>query len=88
MTESCDREPAAGIFFDGTPLPMIAGIAICAVITFVIENLSLPIPPAPPNGCVLMVFANILQRHSPHGNRTSRVHRRQEELMRSKGKHP
>jgi DHA1 family bicyclomycin/chloramphenicol resistance-like MFS transporter len=31
----------AGIFFDGTPLPMIAGIAICAVITFVIAQVTL-----------------------------------------------
>jgi hypothetical protein len=30
----------AGIFFDGTPLPMIAGIAICAVITFVIAQVT------------------------------------------------
>ena len=31
----------AGIFFDGTPLPMVAGIAICAVISFTIAHLSL-----------------------------------------------
>jgi len=31
----------AGIFFDGTPLPMIVGIAICAVITFVIAQVTL-----------------------------------------------
>ena len=31
----------AGIFFDGTPLPMIVGIAICAVITFIIAQLTL-----------------------------------------------
>ena len=31
----------AGIFFDGTPFPMIVGIAICAVITFIIAQLTL-----------------------------------------------
>jgi MFS transporter, DHA1 family, multidrug resistance protein len=31
----------SGIFFDGTPLPMIVGIAICAVITFTIAQLTL-----------------------------------------------
>jgi DHA1 family bicyclomycin/chloramphenicol resistance-like MFS transporter len=31
----------AGFFFDGTPLPMIAGIAICAVITFIITQITL-----------------------------------------------
>jgi DHA1 family bicyclomycin/chloramphenicol resistance-like MFS transporter len=31
----------AGIFFDGTPLPMIVGITICAVITFVIALVTL-----------------------------------------------
>jgi DHA1 family bicyclomycin/chloramphenicol resistance-like MFS transporter len=31
----------AGIFFNGTPLPMIAGIAICAVLTFVIAQVTL-----------------------------------------------
>ena len=31
----------AGIFFDSTPLPMIAGIAICAVITFIIAQITL-----------------------------------------------
>ena len=31
----------AGIFFNGTPLPMIAGIAICAVITFIIAQVTL-----------------------------------------------
>jgi MFS transporter, DHA1 family, multidrug resistance protein len=31
----------AGFFFDGRPLPMIAGIAICAVITFVIAQATL-----------------------------------------------
>lgn len=31
----------AGVFFDGTPLPMIAGIAACAVIAFVLTRLTL-----------------------------------------------
>jgi MFS transporter, DHA1 family, multidrug resistance protein len=31
----------SGIFFDGTPLPMIVGIAICAVITFIIAQVTL-----------------------------------------------
>jgi MFS transporter, DHA1 family, multidrug resistance protein len=31
----------AGIFFDGTPLPMIVRITICAVITFVIAQVTL-----------------------------------------------
>jgi DHA1 family bicyclomycin/chloramphenicol resistance-like MFS transporter len=31
----------AGIFFDGTPLPMIVGIAICAVIAFIIAQVTL-----------------------------------------------
>jgi DHA1 family bicyclomycin/chloramphenicol resistance-like MFS transporter len=31
----------AGVFFDGTPLPMVAGIALCAVITFVITQMTL-----------------------------------------------
>ncbi len=31
----------AGVFFNGRPLPMIAGIAICAVITFVITRVTL-----------------------------------------------
>ena len=31
----------AGLFFDGTPLPMIAGIAVCAVIAFVIAQVTL-----------------------------------------------
>jgi MFS transporter, DHA1 family, multidrug resistance protein len=31
----------AGLFFNGTPLPMIAGIAICAVITFIIAQVTL-----------------------------------------------
>jgi NAD(P)-dependent dehydrogenase (short-subunit alcohol dehydrogenase family) len=39
------------------------------------------------NGRVLNVLADILELHSPRGNRTSRVHHRQEESMRSKGKH-
>jgi DHA1 family bicyclomycin/chloramphenicol resistance-like MFS transporter len=29
-----------GIFFDGTPFPMIAGIAICAVITLMIAQVT------------------------------------------------
>lgn len=33
----------------------------------------------------LNVLANILELHSPHGIRTSDVHRRQEESMKSKG---
>jgi MFS transporter, DHA1 family, multidrug resistance protein len=31
----------AGFFFDGTPLPMIVGITICAVITFIIAQITL-----------------------------------------------
>jgi DHA1 family bicyclomycin/chloramphenicol resistance-like MFS transporter len=31
----------AGVFFDGTPLPMVAGIALCAVITFVVTQATL-----------------------------------------------
>jgi DHA1 family bicyclomycin/chloramphenicol resistance-like MFS transporter len=31
----------AGVFFDGTPLPMVAGIALCAVITFVVTQTTL-----------------------------------------------
>lgn len=31
----------AGIFFDGTPLPMVAGIALCAVLSFTLAHLSL-----------------------------------------------
>jgi DHA1 family bicyclomycin/chloramphenicol resistance-like MFS transporter len=31
----------AGLFFDGTPLPMIAGITICAVIAFTIAQFTL-----------------------------------------------
>jgi DHA1 family bicyclomycin/chloramphenicol resistance-like MFS transporter len=31
----------SGFFFNGTPLPMIAGIAICAVITFIIAQVTL-----------------------------------------------
>ena len=31
----------AGIFFDGTPLPMIAGITVCSVIAFVIAQVTL-----------------------------------------------
>jgi DHA1 family bicyclomycin/chloramphenicol resistance-like MFS transporter len=31
----------AGFFFDGTPLPMIAGIAICAVVAFTLAQLTL-----------------------------------------------
>ena len=30
----------AGIFFDGTPFPMIAGIALCAVITFILAQIT------------------------------------------------
>jgi DHA1 family bicyclomycin/chloramphenicol resistance-like MFS transporter len=30
-----------GIFFDGTPLPMVAGIAGCAGITFALAQLTL-----------------------------------------------
>jgi hypothetical protein len=37
--------------------------------------------------CLLNVPANILELHSPHGTRTSRVHHRQEESMKSKGKY-
>ena len=31
----------AGLFFDGTPLPMVAGITLCAVIAFVIAQVTL-----------------------------------------------
>ena len=31
----------AGLFFDGTPLPMVAGIALCAVIAFAITQVTL-----------------------------------------------
>jgi DHA1 family bicyclomycin/chloramphenicol resistance-like MFS transporter len=31
----------AGVFFDGTPLPMVAGIAACAVIAFVLTQFTL-----------------------------------------------
>jgi MFS transporter, DHA1 family, multidrug resistance protein len=31
----------SGLFFDGTPLPMVAGITICAVIAFVLTQLTL-----------------------------------------------
>jgi DHA1 family bicyclomycin/chloramphenicol resistance-like MFS transporter len=31
----------AGIFFDGTPLPMVAGIALCAVISFTLAKVTL-----------------------------------------------
>ena len=31
----------AGLFFDGTPLPMVAGIAACAVIALVLTQLTL-----------------------------------------------
>ncbi|MDX8453947.1 multidrug effflux MFS transporter [Mesorhizobium sp. VK9D] len=31
----------AGIFFDGTPLPMVAGITLCAVISFTLAKLTL-----------------------------------------------
>jgi DHA1 family bicyclomycin/chloramphenicol resistance-like MFS transporter len=31
----------AGIFFDGTPFPMIAGIALCAVIAFILAQITL-----------------------------------------------
>lgn len=31
----------AGVFFDGTPLPMVAGIALCAVITFIVTQMTL-----------------------------------------------
>jgi DHA1 family bicyclomycin/chloramphenicol resistance-like MFS transporter len=34
----------AGVLFDGTPLPMVAGIALCAVITFVITQVTLGRP--------------------------------------------
>jgi DHA1 family bicyclomycin/chloramphenicol resistance-like MFS transporter len=30
-----------GIFFDGTPFPMIAGIALCAVIAFILAQITL-----------------------------------------------
>jgi DHA1 family bicyclomycin/chloramphenicol resistance-like MFS transporter len=29
------------VFFDGTPLPMVAGIALCAVIAFTLAQVSL-----------------------------------------------
>jgi len=28
----------AGVFFDGTPLPMVAGITLCAVISFTLAS--------------------------------------------------
>ena len=31
----------AGLFFDGTPLPMVAGIAICAVLSFTLAQFTL-----------------------------------------------
>jgi DHA1 family bicyclomycin/chloramphenicol resistance-like MFS transporter len=31
----------SGLFFDGTPLPMVAGITTCAVIAFVLAQLTL-----------------------------------------------
>ena len=31
----------AGLFFDGTPLPMVAGIALCAVISFTLAQVTL-----------------------------------------------
>jgi DHA1 family bicyclomycin/chloramphenicol resistance-like MFS transporter len=31
----------SGVFFDGTPLPMVAGIALCAVIAFTLAQVSL-----------------------------------------------
>ena len=31
----------AGVFFDGTPLPMVAGITLCAVISFTLAKLTL-----------------------------------------------
>lgn len=31
----------AGVFFDGTPVPMVAGIALCAVITFIVTQMTL-----------------------------------------------
>ena len=31
----------AGVFFDGTPLPMVAGITLCAVISFVLAKVTL-----------------------------------------------
>lgn len=31
----------AGLFFDGTPLPMVAGITLCAVISFMLAKLTL-----------------------------------------------
>ncbi|RWF95657.1 MAG: Bcr/CflA family drug resistance efflux transporter, partial [Mesorhizobium sp.] len=30
-----------GLFFDGTPLPMVAGITLCAVISFMLAKLTL-----------------------------------------------
>jgi MFS transporter, DHA1 family, multidrug resistance protein len=41
----------AGVFFDGTPLPMVTGIAICAVIAFALTQVTLgrrrEVAPAP-----------------------------------------
>ena len=31
----------SGLFFDGTPLPMVAGITICAVIAFALAQVTL-----------------------------------------------
>ena len=31
----------AGVFFDGTPLPMVVAIAICAVISFTLAQITL-----------------------------------------------
>ena len=31
----------AGVFFDGTPLPMVAGITLCAVISFTLAKVTL-----------------------------------------------
>ncbi|TJV35259.1 MAG: multidrug effflux MFS transporter, partial [Mesorhizobium sp.] len=31
----------AGVFFDGTPLPMVAGIMLCAVISFTLAKVTL-----------------------------------------------
>ncbi|TGP75571.1 Bcr/CflA family drug resistance efflux transporter, partial [bacterium M00.F.Ca.ET.221.01.1.1] len=31
----------AGLFFDGTPLPMVAGITLCAVISFTLAKVTL-----------------------------------------------
>lgn len=37
----------AGIFFDGTPLPMVAAIAVCAIIAFVLAQVTLGMKRAP-----------------------------------------